>query len=325
MNEPTNSITLSLTPCRYGWAEPGGTFIGYQSSVGPLFQLDQVEAFAKYMNPLEFEHRAGPEAFQMIVMRGERYDQPWVVHYEKNPSAHKRRATHDVGPDDADYLEVHSKPLDQPVPGYYDIFRAPMFLHELEESVGLGPAPGGEDEDGDEPEPSFRDRLLAGVQETGEYGNGDSVMYNWVEGPGADFSTKHMGEIGGYEWHFELLGAMFNHDLYCHSDSSDPDLSDSLKPIVSYIKQAVLGDQEGDAPLNFDPQHYEEFLCEVAKMLLLARAARVHMPKGSPLRHDLDQEIHWNGAREFGDKEAACILSVLGGPDQVPRWSVKKP
>ena len=138
MNKPSNSITLSLTPCRFGWSEPGGTFIGYQSSVGPLFQLDQVEAFAKYMNPLEFEHRAGPEAFQMIVMRGERYDQPWVVHYEKTGE----RYTPDGKVDK--YIEVHSKPLDQPVPGYYDIFRAPMFLHELEESVGLGPAPGRE-------------------------------------------------------------------------------------------------------------------------------------------------------------------------------------
>ncbi len=127
MNEPSNSVTLSLTPCRYGWAEPGGTFIGYESSVGPLFQIDQVEAFAKYMNPLEFEHRAGAEAYQVIVMRGERADQPWVVHYEKN---------------EADkYIEVHSRPLDQPVPGYYDIFRSPTFLYDIAESVGLGPAP----------------------------------------------------------------------------------------------------------------------------------------------------------------------------------------
>ena len=122
-------------------------------------------------------------------------------------------------------------------------------------------------------------------------------MHSWVEGPGAGFSTEQMGTVDG-DWHFELLGTeMFYHDC---EDLRHKDMKDDLQHGVRCIKQAVLNGQEA-------------FLEQVVGMLMLARAARVHMPKGSPLRHDLEQEIYWNGAREFGDKEEVCILSLLSG------------
>lgn len=294
MNKPSNSITLSTTPYRFGWSEPGGTFIGYQSSVGPLFQLDQVKAFADYMNPMEYEHRDGAETYLAIAFKE---DVPWVETYEKRS--------------DGSYGKTQSRPMDEPVPGYFDMFFGGCFLHGLEESVGLGPAPD-KWRDGPTttyPEPAtFRDRLHAGFQESGKYGNGDDVMHSWVEGAGAWFSTEQMG--GKRDWHFESLYSLFYYD-YDDVSVKDPTIKDYIRYGVHCIKQAVLGDQEGDEPLYCGD--YEEFLEKVVAMLFLARAARVHMPKGSPLRHDLDQEIHWNGAREFGDKEEVCILRLLSG------------
>ena len=106
ISKPTvDPIILSTTPYRFGWAEPGGTFIGFQSSVGPLFQLDQVKAFADYMNPMEFEHRDVSKTYVAIAFKE---DVPWVETYEKRP--------------DGSYGKTQAEPLNEPAPGYFDMF-----------------------------------------------------------------------------------------------------------------------------------------------------------------------------------------------------------